>query len=108
VFVRSGTHWSQQAKLTASHGAPSDDFGQSVALYGSTAVAGAPAAAQTGAAYVFVRSGTAWKHRAKLIASDAAAFDKVGWSVALYGSTALVGAPFKNSYTGAAYVFGGV
>jgi hypothetical protein len=56
VFVRSGTTWSQQAKLTAAHSAANDGFGASVALSGTTAVAGAPGAnADAGAAYVFVK-----------------------------------------------------
>ncbi len=43
--------------------------------------------------------------KATLIASDGAAHDTFGWSVAVSGSTAVVGAPGKNSFTGAAYVF---
>jgi uncharacterized protein (DUF2345 family) len=109
VFVRSGTAWSRQAKLTASHRAAGDEFGGSVAVYGSTAVVGAHAKnSNKGAAFVFVRSGKTWSQQAKLTASDAAAFDNFGGSVALYGSTAVVGAPGKNSSRGAAYVFAGV
>jgi hypothetical protein len=59
VFVRSGSNWSLQAKLTASDAASGDQFGISVALYGQTVVIGADAKnGDTGAAYVFVRSGT--------------------------------------------------
>jgi hypothetical protein len=106
VFLRSGSTWSQQAKLTASDGAESDEFGFSVAIAGSTAVVGAAAKnSQTGAAYVFVRSGTAWSQQAELTASDAAAGDFFGNSVALSASTAVFGTPGKNSFTGAAYVF---
>jgi hypothetical protein len=42
---------------------------------------------------------------AELLASDAWAGADFGWSVAVSGSTAVVGAPYANSYTGAAYVF---
>jgi hypothetical protein len=61
----------------------------------------------TGAAYVFVGSGTTWTQQAKLTASDGAANDYFGTSVAIYGSTAVVGAPIKpyNSFIGAAYVY---
>ena len=41
VFTRSGTTWTQQAKLTASDGAADDCFGDSVALSGDTALVGA-------------------------------------------------------------------
>jgi hypothetical protein len=106
VFVRSGTAWSQQAKLTAADGASRDYFGISVAIYGSTAVVGAPGKnSNAGAAYVFVRSGTAWSQQAKLTAADGASGDNFGFSVAIYRSTGVVGALGKNSNTGAAYVF---
>jgi hypothetical protein len=106
VFVWSGTTWSQQAELTASDAAAGDVFGRSVAISGSTAVVGAPAKnSATGAAYVFVQSGTTWSQQAEVAASDAAAGDQFGYSVAIYRSTALIGAPYKNNYTGAAYVF---
>jgi hypothetical protein len=106
VFGRSGSSWPQQAKLTASDATSGDNFGWSVALYGPTAVVGAyDKKSGRGAAYVFGRSGSSWPQEAKLTASDATSGDNFGWSVALYGSTAVVGAPFKNSGTGAAYVF---
>ena len=54
---------------------------------------------------MFVRSGTAWSQQAELTASDGAANDAFGSSVAISGSTVVVGAPGKNSSTGAAYVF---
>ena len=44
VFVRSGTTWTQQAKLTASDGAAGDFFGRGVAVSGNTIVVGALAA----------------------------------------------------------------
>jgi hypothetical protein len=106
VFARSGGVWSQQAQLTASDGASNDEFGLSVALYGSAAVVGAPARnSSTGAAYVFARSGATWSQQAQLTASDGASGDQFGASVAVYGSTTVVGAPTRNSSTGAAYVF---
>jgi hypothetical protein len=107
VFVNSGTVWSQQAELTASDGAPNDEFGYSVALSGPTAVVGAFLKnSGTGAAYIFAGSGSTWTQQAKLTASDAA-IDEFGYRVAISGLTAVVGAPGKNSATGAAYVFAG-
>jgi hypothetical protein len=109
VFVRSGTAWSEQAKLTDPHGVANDDFGASVAISGSTALVGASGKnSGTGAAYAFARSGTAWSRQATLKASDGAAGNNFGASVAISSSTAVIGAPFKNSTTGAAYVFGGL
>jgi hypothetical protein len=114
VFVRSGTSWSQQAELTASNAAANDYFGSSVALSGDTAVIGVAAKTvggqgQAGAAYVFTRSGVTWSQQAELTASDAAASDYFGYSVALSGDTALVGAPFRTvsgqTNAGVVYVF---
>ena len=105
VFVRSGTGWRQQVKLTASDGAAGDQFGLSAALSGSTAMVGAPFNTRAGAAYVFVRSGTGWRQQVKLTAGDGAAGDQFGLFVALSGATGLVGAPGKNTSTGVTYAF---
>jgi hypothetical protein len=105
VFLRSGSSWIQQQKLTASDGAPDDSFGGSVALSGDTAIVGARGkASNTGAAYVFTRSGSSWTQQQTLTATGVSE-DYFGTSVALSGDTAIVGAPDKASDTGAAYVF---
>jgi len=106
VFVLSGTTWRQQAELTASDGAAYDNFGQSVAVSGGTAVIGAPNQNNyQGDAYVFVQSGTTWSQQAELTASDGSAYDNFGQSVAVSGGTAVIGAPNQNSQQGDAYVF---
>ena len=106
VFTRSvdGT-WTQQTKLTADDGAAADFFGESVSVNGDTAVIGATYIANSvGSAYVFTRSGDTWMQQAKLIASDGAEDDYFGYSVSLYGDTAVIGAPGDDS-KGSAYVF---
>ncbi len=109
VFVRTGTAWAEQAKLTASDGAADDHFGYSVALSGDTTLVGAVGhdakGSGSGGAYVFVRTGTAWSQQAKLTASDGAAGDQFGSSVALSGDTALVGSIYDDGNKGSAYVF---
>ncbi len=114
VFVRSGVDWTLQQTLRADDGAASDWFGWSVALSGDTALVGAPWCATAGgtaagAAYVFVRSGTAWTLQQKVTADDGASDDHFSYSVALDGQTALVGAPYHGTAggdtAGAAYVF---
>jgi hypothetical protein len=114
VFVRSGTTWSQQTKLTASDGAANDFFGGSVAISGETTVVGAlsdnvGANTNQGSAYVFVRSGVSWNEQAKLTASDGATSDQFGNSVAISGETVIVGASGDdvgaNPNQGSAYVF---
>jgi hypothetical protein len=112
VFIRNGTSWTQQAKLLASDGQAGDWFGVSVSLYGDTALIGAHGdddnGNESGSAYVFVRNGTTWTQQAKLLASDGAAGDAFGWSVSLYGDTALIGAQYDDdngNESGSAYVF---
>ncbi len=115
VFTRSGSTWTQQAELRASDTAPGLRFGTAVSLSGDgntllvggrgNAWSGGPFPA--GAAYVFTRSGSTWTQQQKLTAADAATGDYFGSSAALSadGLTAVVGAPAKNSSTGASYVF---
>src|SRR5207247_1017653 len=106
VFTRTGTIWTQQAKLTASDASNGDDFGFAVALSGDTAVVGASTSnSSQGAAYVFTRAGTPWTQEAKLTAADAANGDIFGISAALVDDTAVIGAFAKNSDQGAVYVF---
>src|ERR1022692_4890587 len=105
VFVRSGTTWTQQQKLTASDPVAGDAFGTSVSVSGDTAVVGANRNNSQGAAYVFVRNGTTWTQQQKLTASDGVAGDFFGRSVSVDQGTAVVGAQAKNSAQGAAYVF---
>jgi len=142
VFVRNGTTWTQQAYLKASNTGGvygieyGDYFGYSVAASGDTLVVGAPgegsnatgvngnqsnnSAINSGAAYVFVRSGTNWTQRAYLKSSNAEADDGFGMSVAMSGDTVVIGADGESSnatgvngnqsnnsalYSGAAYVF---
>ncbi len=114
VFTRSGTNWSQQAKLTAADGAGNDTFGGSVALSDDTAVIGALRGdddvngVDSGSAYVFTRSGTTWSQQTKFTAADGAAGDEFGYSVALSGDTVVIGAARdddKGNDSGSAYVF---
>ncbi|MGH8426788.1 MAG: FG-GAP repeat protein [Gammaproteobacteria bacterium] len=114
VFDESGGIWSQAQELTASDGNSGDQFGNSVALVGATALVGAPLAnglgnSRQGAAYVFDKSGGAWSQTQKLLANDGAPEDNFGFSVVLDGATALIGAPYatigENPDQGAVYVF---
>ena len=106
VFTRTGTVWTQQAKLTASDAADGDSFGVAVAVSGDTVVAGASGVGSlVGAAYVFKRTGTAWTQEARLAATSPANSDQFGRAVALAGAAAVIGASGTNGSRGAAYVF---
>ena len=113
VFVQSGTSWSQQAELTASDGVSSDQFGRSVSVSGGTALIGSASHVfggdNPGAAYLFVQNGTSWSQQPELSAPDGATGDQFGWSVAVSGATAVIGAYAHTvggkGQQGAAYVF---
>jgi hypothetical protein len=114
VFVRSGSAWTQQAKLNAVDGVAADRFGISVALDGNTAVIGASGGdfegnVNHGAAYVFTRSGASWSQQTKLAVSDGAQVNGFGYAVALGSDTALIGTPFyglgSETSRGAVYVY---
>ena len=128
----------QNAYLKASNTGGGDNFGNSVAVSGDTVVVGAPSEDSnakgvnqdddddnddTGAAYVFTRSGSGWSQQAYLKASNTGASDVFGYSVAVSGDTVVVGANGEDSnakgvngdqadnsagLSGAAYVFRGL
>ena len=113
VFLRSGTVWSQEAYLKATHPGVEDQFGNAVAVSGDTIAIGAPGEASSatgiggneadnsapyaGAVYVFTRRGTRWSREAYVKAANTGAEDYFGWSVALSGDTAVAGAFFEDS-----------
>lgn len=110
VFVRSGTTWSQQAKLIAADGTNLDLFGSAVSLSADTAIVGASQqdTIGAGAAYVFVRSSGVWTQQAKLTASNGVLGDGFGIRVALENNTALIGSARTvtgHDDQGAAYLF---
>jgi hypothetical protein len=107
IFTNSGGTWSQAQKLTASDGAVLDWFGYSVAFSGTRLVVGARnAKGDRGAAYFYDGSSGAWVLRAELTPGDVQSQDYFGNSVAISGTTALVGAfNINGANAGAAYVF---
>ncbi|MEO6588267.1 MAG: FG-GAP-like repeat-containing protein [Pyrinomonadaceae bacterium] len=104
--------WTQRQKITSTPRGVGAQFGNAVAINGSTMVVGAQfdstTASQAGAAYVYVLNGGVWTQQAVLLASDGAVADKFGYSVAISENTIVVGAynddsPLSNA--GSAYVF---
>lgn len=96
-------------KLLPDDGAAQDQFGYSVGIAANHIVVGAPFAngqvSDVGAAYVFdLNSGAQLQ---KLVASDGKIQDRMGWSIAIDGSTVAVGARGAGTRPGAAYLFDG-
>ena len=120
IYTRSGSSWTQRAKIQASDKQEDDYFGTCVAISGdgNTAIVGSneedTGATSAGAAYIFARSGNSWSQQAKIQASDKQAYDYFGTCVAISenGNTAIVGAMnegvdgyFGATTAGAAYIY---
>ena len=137
VFVLDGSTWKQNAYLKASNTDVIDSFGESVSISGDTIVVGARkedsnatgvdgdqsdnSEGNSGAAYVFVLSGTGWVQQAYLKASNPELLDDFGGSVSISGDIIVIGAVDEDSSatgvdgdqtdnsaasSGAVYVFG--
>jgi carbonic anhydrase/acetyltransferase-like protein (isoleucine patch superfamily) len=111
VFERINGAWKKQVKLLASDGEPGDHFGR-IAIDGDTILVGAArddgVAVDTGSVYVFTRDNNVWTEQAKLTSSNAAMGDQFGWSVAIDGDMAVIGAigdDDNGNNAGAAYIF---
>ncbi|WP_437741338.1 hypothetical protein WMF39_37705 [Sorangium sp. So ce1504] len=110
VFVRSDGAWSEQAKLTVPE-YPALSFSRmAVDVGGDTVVAstvGEDIDLVLGKAFAFTRTGNAWSPRVELVPQDCPR--GFGWSVAVSGDTAIVGAaadsPEGSAFAGSAYVF---
>ena len=88
-------------KIIPTSGVIGQRFGTSIDMSSNRAIVGAPlggaSASGTGAAYIFERSGSTWSQQAFITqASDAGGF---GYSVALHGDYAAIGAPYDESDT---------
>ncbi|MCB1175983.1 MAG: FG-GAP repeat protein [Leptospiraceae bacterium] len=119
VFKRTGTTWAQEAYLKAPNADGSDGgdfFGSSVSISGDTIVVGAwredsnqttitngttatgdNSRLQSGAAYVFKRTGSTWAQEAYLKAPNAGGSDNFGRSVSISTDTIVVGAYGEDS-----------
>ncbi|MGO8907034.1 MAG: hypothetical protein ACLQMH_15645, partial [Solirubrobacteraceae bacterium] len=111
VFLRSGTSWAQQgAKLTGKEESGAGLFGYSVSIAakeGNYALIGGPLNKEnTGAAWVFLRSGTSWAFQAELTGKEESGAAEFGRSVSLSaeGTYSLIGGPENKEGLGAAWV----
>lgn len=102
----------RETKILPSDGSEGAQFGRAIAMDGDLIVVGAwhdgHAGPSSGAAYVFRWDGSEWVEEAKLVASDAEALDRFGFSVAISGDTIVVGSRYDNHAffsAGSAYVF---
>jgi hypothetical protein len=116
IYQRSGSTWKQQAYLKAANAGEYDYFGKRNAIFGDTVVVGAPfedssvttitngtgasadnSATDSGAVFIYQRSGSTWAQQAYLKAVNAANSDEFGWHTTISGDTVVVGVPKEDS-----------
>ncbi len=129
IFRRNNSQWIQEAYIKASNTEEGDFFGDSIALEGDTLVVSAPFedsdakgvdgdqsnnnALDSGAVYVFERTGSSWQQTAYIKAHNTGAGDCFGDGVAISDNHLIVGSPLEDdeggdtplTNSGAAYIF---
>ena len=112
VFRDTGSGWTEESILVPSDPAAYDGFGFSVAVEGEVIIVGSfcddDLGVDSGSVYVFRWDGQAWNEETKLLASDGAADDSFGLSLALDEGGLLIGAwgdDDQGEKAGSAYVF---
>ena len=124
IFKNNAGTWSQVQKIVAADRGASDYFGTSVAISGDYAIvgayvededaSGANPLPEAGSAYIFKNNAGTWSQVQKIVAADRGLDDWFGYSVAISGDYAIVGAygDYQDasganplSYAGSAYIF---
>jgi hypothetical protein len=108
IYQRSGTSWNLAASMSDPLGKPYDSYGQAVAVSASTVLVSGSNTTPSGGrdvVYVYTQtSGKGWPETAT-ISNPGATNNYFGYSVALSGTTAVIGAPEATDSQGTAYVY---
>ncbi len=111
IYTRTGNTWIEEAYLKASNADEEDRFGWCVDVSGDSVVVGAfgedsNASSQSnnldsnsGAAYVFIRSGTAWSQQKYFKSLVNNPDDNFGFSCSISGDQLMIGAPLYDTMT---------
>jgi len=109
IYQRSGTTWTQTNKLTSTTAASFVNYGSNISLDGDRLIVGAWGDNNTGAAYIYQRSGNLWVLQQRIVSSDIATGDEFGTTVDISGNYAIVYAGGDDSNTdsnvGSVYIF---
>lgn len=116
IYVRNGNGWAEFQKVIPNDVKSGDTFGNRIGLDGPQSsyrmIAGShlsdTKAVDAGAVYTYTFDGISWKMEQKLLASDGQAGDQFGFSTAISGNYAIVGAVAdddKGQDSGSAYIF---
>lgn len=106
IFQRTAGVWSASTTLVAADAAANGAMGKSVAISGTTVLAGSPNhGSGTGAVYVFVRSGQNWSQQAMITAPSYGSGSGFGNCLAIDGETFVTSVPNYNFASGKALVY---
>ena len=124
VFSKSGGMWSEVQKIVAADRGAGAYFGKSICVSGDYLIVGAPyenedemgldSLGAAGSAYIYKNNGGTWTEVQKIVASDRGSTEFFGWSVAISGDYAIVGAYLDShdekggdslKWAGSAYIF---
>jgi len=130
IYRRTGTDWAQEAFLKASNGQAYDYYGLAVGISGDTVIVGSDyedsgdvfvtngisastdnSKSNSGAVYVYKRTGTTWEQEAYLKGWNSESYDRYGYRVAIDGDTVAVLAIYEtgmeniNTREGAVYIY---
>ena len=109
VLDRVGGVWTESAQLTDPDVAVGEEFGFSLALHGDTVIVGNPLDSDRefwqGSATIFEWDGVSWTETIEVPTTFGSSGDFTGWSVDVWGTTAVVGSPYSNANQGSVYVF---
>lgn len=118
IFVRAGSVWTQEQKLTATSPASSDSYGYDVDIdsTGTRCIVGSmlmnPGGVNdSGAIEIWTRSGTVWTREQQISASDKAASDQFGYKISIDSSGSTIASCAASAdvggitNAGAVYIF---
>lgn len=106
VYGRTGSTWSEQAKIQAPDAEMADGFGAALSLEGNTLLITQVREGIPGAVHVYTTAnGSAWQHAGEFTADDVTATAGFGSSLAQAGERVVVGSPGAGEAAGAVYVF---
>jgi hypothetical protein len=104
VYLRTGSVWSEEAKIIPADNEAGDQFGSSLFMHDDILVIGAVGdddnGLDSGSVYVYSHSAGVWTEDAKLLAPDGLAGDAFGSAVSMSHESILVGAPLDDTVLG--------
>ncbi len=110
IFHFDGQKWVEMQKITASDGIASDEFGNSVAIFGNWAIVGASKADfngnfDRGASYIYHYNGSSWVEHQKIIDPAGVSNNLFGYDNSISATHIIIGNVGSNDFTGSVHTY---